>query len=372
MDPDRDLAASLPDAPPPRPDRREAAIAEALRRFDGGSERPPAPATPAPRRFGRPQLAMLATALLVVAVGLPVALTENPWSGAPEPDVPATIAPPASPALQQSQIAAPSASLAPGGARQAPAPALVTSPAATPTGRVEPSEPAFAKTETAPDLAKESAAPAMPPAAPPPPPPPQAIAGAALNRLPTRPQAHAADRAESDEVVVTGSRIQRSDYAAASPIVTVDTKSLSSSNAGDWNACTIDDPAEDLRRCGKLADPAAPGARGRAAAHLADGLSRGWAGDLDGAIAAFDQAVAQSPRLAIAWLNRGLAWRRKGDPKRALTDLDQAVRYAPGAARGYYYRSLLLRQRGDARRALADERRAVELDARYLAVVGDE
>src|SRR5690242_14580311 len=70
---DDDLSALLPDAPPPRPARREAAIGEALRRFDGE----PAPARPgraAPARtgWGRPQVVALASVALVVLVSVPV------------------------------------------------------------------------------------------------------------------------------------------------------------------------------------------------------------------------------------------------------------------------------------------------------------
>jgi tetratricopeptide (TPR) repeat protein len=138
---------------------------------------------------------------------------------------------------------------------------------------------------------------------------------------------------------------------------------------GDWNACTVDDPKRRLDACKKLVDPAAPGPDGRVATHIADGLSLAWRDDLDGAITAFDQAIALSPRLSFAYLNRGLTYAREGDLDRALADLDQAVRYAPNAARNYYNRSLLWRQRGDGGRAEADEKRAAALDLRYEALV---
>ncbi len=138
---------------------------------------------------------------------------------------------------------------------------------------------------------------------------------------------------------------------------------------GDWNACTIDDPARSLDRCKGQINPGAAGPGGRAGAHVANGLMRAWQGDLDGAIANFDRAIAISPRNAIAYLNRGLALQRKGEFVRANADLDRAVRYAPGAARGYYNRGLLLRQRGEANRAEADADRAVALDPDYVAVV---
>lgn len=142
-----------------------------------------------------------------------------------------------------------------------------------------------------------------------------------------------------------------------------------SAGRGDWNACTINDPARNLQRCKGQVNPASAGPTGWAAAHVADGLTRAWQGDLDGAIADFDQAIATAPRYAIAYLNRGLALQRKGEFSRASADLDRAVRYAPGAARGYYNRSQLLRQRGEADRANVDEDRAVALDPDYMAVV---
>jgi hypothetical protein len=214
---------------------------------------------------------------------------------------------------------------------------------------------------------------AAPPAPPPPPPPaafakteeppaappqarmaePRALAGSnvARSRIGSVTAAPSAEVADSS-IVVTGSRI-------AAP----------SAGRGDWNACTVEDPGRNLGRCRTLVDPSQKGAGGQAAAHVADGLERAWEGDLDGAIRAFDQAIAIAPRSSFAYLNRGLAYKRSGDLGRALADLDRAVRYAPGDARAYYNRSLVLRQRGDTRRARADEQRAADLDPRYAEVV---
>ncbi|MDB5707546.1 MAG: hypothetical protein JWN66_4662, partial [Sphingomonas bacterium] len=78
---DDDIAWSLPEPPPPRPDRREAAIGEAMRRFDATGEAPPAArprpaAAPSPwwTRINRPQFGVLVSAALVVAIGVPAAL----------------------------------------------------------------------------------------------------------------------------------------------------------------------------------------------------------------------------------------------------------------------------------------------------------
>src|SRR5882757_978740 len=78
---DDDIAAQLPEPPPPAPLRRQGAIDEALRRFDavhGGepiAESLSNPARGAPwwTRIGRPQAAALVTAGLVALFGVPAA-----------------------------------------------------------------------------------------------------------------------------------------------------------------------------------------------------------------------------------------------------------------------------------------------------------
>jgi len=138
---------------------------------------------------------------------------------------------------------------------------------------------------------------------------------------------------------------------------------------GDWNACTVDDPDHRLKNCKNLARSDTKKDRGGAAASIAQGISLAWVGDLDGAIAAFDRAIALAPRNASAFLNRGMAYQRKGDLDRAIADFDHAVRNEPGAARGYYNRSLALRAKGNERRARSDEQRAIEIDPGYAEVV---
>src|SRR4051812_13268277 len=77
---DDDIAASLPRPPFPAPARREAAIEEALRRFDGGSAGAAMPAAgksaPAPgawwARPVRPYAPALAGAFLVALIALPL------------------------------------------------------------------------------------------------------------------------------------------------------------------------------------------------------------------------------------------------------------------------------------------------------------
>jgi tetratricopeptide (TPR) repeat protein len=357
-----DIAASLPDPPPPAPARRAAAIEQALRRFDGAAQHAaPAPSdrpqskpwlSPSGRRYA----GALASIALVALIGAPLAWQTLRESPAPERDEPiaATVAeapgePPAT-ALDARGAAVAS--------RRAPPPVIRMEP----SGKAEAADTASAADR----VVFAEAVPRVPPAA--------ARAAPALSAPgPGRPASR--DAAPDEAIMVSGSRIATLPAPPSADTLAVESTAIAVTGSrvgamrGDWNECTVDDPGRSLAGCRHLIDPAAKGVGGRAAAHLADGLTLAWRGELDAAITAFDRAIEIAPRSSIAYLNRGLAHRRNGDTDRALTDLDRAVRNAPRSARAYYNRSLVLRQQGADSRAEADEKRAVTLDPRYLAVV---
>lgn len=364
-----DIAALLPNAPRPGPGRRATAIEQAMHSFDAAHDprgrpvREPHPARSHPwwSSLGQPYAGALAAAASLALIALPVA-----WISFGDPG--------GEPARETVESGAANATLDEAFAEPSRAPSPQAPPASAP--------PAGATQErAAPPPGPRTAIAAVPP------PPPTAFAEAApvvaLAR-PAEPSAPSAERArnsrQEDSVMVTGSRIASpnlesgpsaldigADVAAAAP--TVARKSTANAGArGDWNACTVADPNRTLAGCREHIDPSAKGSAGRAAAHLADGLSLAWRGEPARAILAFDRAIAIAPQSSFAFLNRGLAYRRSGDLVRALADLDRAVRLAPRSARAYYQRSLLLRQLGDSRRARADAKRAVDLDPRYAAV----
>src|SRR6185295_4493556 len=73
--PAEDNSALLPSPPPPRPAARDAAIAAAMRSFDGVEDEPVARRAPARSPWTRkPQFGLLVTASLVAVIGLPAAL----------------------------------------------------------------------------------------------------------------------------------------------------------------------------------------------------------------------------------------------------------------------------------------------------------
>ena len=144
---------------------------------------------------------------------------------------------------------------------------------------------------------------------------PQAVAPARVEQM--------ADAREdfASNIVVTGTHRAR---MAARPAPREDSR-VSRGRAG--STCTVDDPNKRIGDCTRLLERTVRNADARA--HVAEGLSKAWAGDSAGAIAAFDQAIAAAPRSGFAYLNRGLAHRRSGNAARAQADLDRAARLDP-------------------------------------------
>lgn len=327
MSADRDLSALLPEAPPPRPARRDAAIEEALRRFDGQPPERPAKKVPSTRGplWRRPEVGVLVAASLVAVLALPVWLVSDRQGVRPHAegitsiDVPAPTAAPRDAAPQAAEQAAKREA-----APETPPPAaLAEEPAAPAQPKAE-----QRRAEAEAGQAFQVAGPEQLAPPPPPPPPPPIMAA------PAAPPAAEANAVGSADIVTTARR--REDFAdreAAAPRKARAAGALAAPGAASAGPvfCTIDDPRRDLRACRDEIKAAAPGASGRAAAHVAEGLSRAWQGDLDRAIAEFDRAIAISPDLASAWRNRGLAWRRKGDLTRAQADLDRAAMLERGS-----------------------------------------
>lgn len=363
--PTDDLARALPDPPPPRPARRAEAIASAIERFDRHDDEPrSATTTPPPRssrrwwRTGRAQVAALASAALVVLVAVPLAL-EHPDGRIGSPIAPSppkvddqvrSFAPAAPPRDRGTRPPNPRPTDRP---RQAAIPAQSRSRdgVAPPTAVPEELEPASPPASVAP---APPPSPPSPPPPPPPPPPPAPVAEALADATGIAQRASSSGDAAAN-VVVTGSRVSHPARGA--------------SRRGDWNACTLADPEQSLRGCSELTR-AGGGAAGAAGAQIVDGLTMGWNGNLNGALAAFGRAIALQPRLGIAHLNRGLAHERLGESDEALVEFDDAVRL-DRSARSYYVRSRARRARGDIRGARADADRAVDLDPDYATVAGD-
>ena len=85
-------------------------------------------------------------------------------------------------------------------------------------------------------------------------------------------------------------------------------------------------------------------------------------GDLDHAIADYDQAIALKPDSAEVYNNRGLAYAKKGDLDHAIADYDQAIALQPDSIGAYNNRGNAYRRKGDLAHAIADYDQAIALE----------
>jgi len=93
------------------------------------------------------------------------------------------------------------------------------------------------------------------------------------------------------------------------------------------------------------------------------GAIRQARGDLRGALADFDAALAMDPRHATTYANRGTARKAAGDLAGARADLDQAVELMPraAAAAAYHNRGGVRVLQNDFRGAIADYTEAIAI-----------
>ena len=94
-----------------------------------------------------------------------------------------------------------------------------------------------------------------------------------------------------------------------------------------------------------------PAGANNATAYFNRGIAYPPQGDLDRAIADYDQAIRLDPNNASAYNNRGIAGFQKGDYDHAIADYNQAIRLDPSLAAAY-------NNRGDAWRARPTSSRA--------------
>lgn len=211
----------MPEPPHARPARRDAAIEAALRRFDGEPTAAPASSAPRPASWSRhPQLGVALAASLVIVIGIPAAVIALRDQG----PAPANLAPP--PRVPTDSGAAPDAAagndmVSPPAAQQRQRMVETRSQSGAPVPKPEAKA---AIDETGPSIAQAAPPPVI--AAAPPPPPPAAPSPPMLAEK-------SADAAGSD-VVVTGSRVarsnaQREESEAASPLAAVE-----SPTAAEW------------------------------------------------------------------------------------------------------------------------------------------
>ena len=94
-------------------------------------------------------------------------------------------------------------------------------------------------------------------------------------------------------------------------------------------------------------------------------MARHAEGDVRGALADFESAIAADPRWAEAKNNRGAARQTLGDLTGALADFDKALEVNPGSAEAWNNRGLVHHLNGEREKALADFDQALQIRPRY-------
>jgi len=90
-------------------------------------------------------------------------------------------------------------------------------------------------------------------------------------------------------------------------------------------------------------------------------------GDLDRAIADYDEAIRLNPNGAMYYNNRAIAYRAKGELDRAIADYDYAIRLDPKHANAYLNRANIHAERGELDLAIADYTAAIRVDPKYAS-----
>lgn len=88
-------------------------------------------------------------------------------------------------------------------------------------------------------------------------------------------------------------------------------------------------------------------------------------GDLAGALKDYNQAIAQNPKDADAYVNRGIAQDELGQHQAAIADYTKALELKPDQILAYYNRANAYHQLKENKKAIADYTKIISLDAKY-------
>src|SRR4029434_1009492 len=98
--------------------------------------------------------------------------------------------------------------------------------------------------------------------------------------------------------------------------------------------------------------------------HLRLGTNELEAGNLDAALAYFQQAIELDPNYGASYFSRGLVRKRQRDYDGAISDFTRSIVLKP-IAEAYLNRGATLKDKGDSDGAIADYNKAIDLNPDY-------
>ena len=135
-----------------------------------------------------------------------------------------------------------------------------------------------------------------------------------------------------------------------------------SARADDWDICLSAHGNEGIAACTRTIASGKFKNGELASAYYGRANARNAGGDIDGALADYDEAIRADPKLAAAYVSRGVARHKKGDDNNALVDFDRAVQLDSNNTNAYFIRGLFRQQKGNLDGALADYDVTIRLD----------
>ena len=135
-----------------------------------------------------------------------------------------------------------------------------------------------------------------------------------------------------------------------------------SARADDWDICLSAHGNEGIAACTRTIASGKFKNGELASAYYGRANARNAGGDIDGALADYDEAIRTDPKLVAAYVSRGVARHKKGDDNNALVDFDRAVQLDSNNTNAYFIRGLFRQQKGNLDGALADYDVTIRLD----------
>src|SRR6059058_3816897 len=135
--------------------------------------------------------------------------------------------------------------------------------------------------------------------------------------------------------------------------------------ADEWDSCVklSDDLA--VAGCSRAIDSHQYTGRSLARLYARRGGAYQAQGDVNRAVADYNESMRTDPTYPAAYNNRGNTWYHSGDFDRAIADYNQAIQLDPKYAPAYNNRGSAWGAKGDLDRAMADYNQAIQLDPKY-------